>query len=304
MKNLRGLPALCLAVLATALVWPTAARAQEPLIDELRIWVQDMHTKEDREFLAPGSTLYLEQGDKVRLRIQAIPREQNRKPRYPRARWTPAGSQQEIRFSEFDERVGTVVVEARGMNPNVRSGVRFQLLDKMNLARGVNSSGGMNIEVSGGRSGYNNGGGYNSGSGHNSGSGYNGHNGQNASQSQTVVRSLYRSILMREAEPQAVAERSRKIDAGGYGTAVSEAQAIAGSRESRIDVYARGVTNEQRLLTLYEELLGLDRQRINARSWEDNLRGLANGDIVGVVTAMVRSDDFRRKYGYPTSRRY
>jgi hypothetical protein len=285
-------------VLATALVWPTAARAQEPLIDELRIWVQDMHTKEDREFLAPGSTLYLEQGDKVRLRIQAIPRERNRKPRYPRARWTPAGSQQEIRFSEFDERVGTVVVEARSVNPNVRSGVRFQLLDRMNLARGVNSSGGMTIEVSGGRNGYNSGGGYSSGGGHH---GYNDHN---ASQSQTVVRSLYRGILMREAEPQAVAERSRKIDAGGYGTAVSEAQAIAASRESRIDVYARGVTNEQRLLTLYEELLGLDRQRINTRSWEDNLRGLANGDIVGVVTAMVRSEEFRRKYGYPTARRY
>jgi hypothetical protein len=281
------------ALLAALWILPVEpAEGQEPRIVELRVWVQDMHTKEDLDFLAPGSTLYMEPGDKVRLRIQAIPQGEYRRPRYPRARWTPAGSQQEVVFSEFDERVGTVVVEARRYNPNVRSGVRFQLLERMDLVRGVNPNGGLTIEVQQGH-----GGGYQGGGGY-------GNPGQNATQGENVVRALYRSILMREAEPQAVTNGARDIDYGGFEAAVRAAHNIANSRESRIEVYARGYTNEQRLLALYEELLGLDRGRINPRSWEENLRMMANGDIVGVVNYMVRTEEFRRRYGFHRGPRY
>ena len=274
-----------LAGLASLFAVPVPSEAQEPRIIELRVWVQDMHTKEDREFIPPGSTLQLEVGDKVRLRIQAIPQGEYNRPRYPSARWTPAGSQQEVRFSEFDERVGTVVVEALRYAPNVRTGVRFQLLDQMNLVRGVNPNGNLLIEVSQGRGG-----------------GPPGNPGppppSYASQGEDVTRALYRGILMREAEPRSVTERGRDIDRGGFDAVLRHAQDIADSRESRIDLYSRGTTNEQRLLALYDNLMGQSGRQIETRYWDANLLRLSRGDVAGVVTWMIRSEAFRRRYGY------
>jgi hypothetical protein len=103
---------------------------------------------------------------------------------------------------------------------------------------------------------------------------------------------------MRDAEPQALAERGRDINRGGYTAAVRQAGDIAASRESRVDIYNKGYSNEQRLAAMYEHLMGQQGRQIDPQYWGANLRRLSQGDINGVVTWMVRSNEFHRRFGY------
>lgn len=108
---------------------------------------------------------------------------------------------------------------------------------------------------------------------------------------------LYRAVLLRDPDPDA-ASTTQAITARGYLGVIEQAESIAGSEESRIRIYQRGdVTNERRLIALYEQLLGLQSSQIDRADWDHDLRRLGSGQIADVVSEMVRSERFRDQHG-------
>lgn len=114
-----------------------------------------------------------------------------------------------------------------------------------------------------------------------------------------LIGELYRAILMREPEPAAVESyRQRLGDAPDYAQAIALATEIAESDESRVALYRRGVSYEERLAALYEHLAGIDPKEVDAERWRADLELLRDGRIDQIVDAMVRSPGFRERHGY------
>jgi hypothetical protein len=114
-------------------------------------------------------------------------------------------------------------------------------------------------------------------------------------QARDLTRRLYQAILMREPDASGSRRYVESITSGGYPALVQVAEQLAKSDESRIRVYEReGVCNEQRLLSLYKNLLGLSADQIDREQWDADLRRLSNGQIDAVVASMVRSSRFQQ----------
>lgn len=120
---------------------PAPATAQEPAIAELRIAIQDMNTKQERGYLNPGDTLELRVGERVRLRMVAIPAAGNRAPRYPSARFSELAGGGRIALSQIDPRQGSAVLEAVSTehpgNPGATTLVSYELLENLNIRKGL-----------------------------------------------------------------------------------------------------------------------------------------------------------------------
>lgn len=102
--------AFCLAWTAI-LALAAPATAQNPAIHEIQIGVQDLDTKQKLVPLPGGGTLRMEVGDRVRLRMVALPGGRHA-PRYPNTRfWALAGTKR-IALSNIDVAVGSVDVTA------------------------------------------------------------------------------------------------------------------------------------------------------------------------------------------------
>ncbi|MCB1056751.1 MAG: hypothetical protein KDD11_14715 [Acidobacteria bacterium] len=118
-----------------------AAAQQEPAIAELRIAIQDMATKQQRGYVNPGDTLELRVGERVRLRMVAIPAAGNRAPRYPSARFSELAGGGRIALSRVDAREGSAILEAvstqHSGNPGATTLVRYELLDNVNIRKGL-----------------------------------------------------------------------------------------------------------------------------------------------------------------------
>ena len=114
-------------------------------------------------------------------------------------------------------------------------------------------------------------------------------------QARDLTRRLYQAILMREPDASGSRRYVESITSGGYPALVQVAEQLAKSDESRIRVYEReGVCNEQRLLSLYKNLLGLSADQIDREQWDADLRRLSNGQMDAVVAGMVRSTRFQQ----------
>lgn len=114
-------------------------------------------------------------------------------------------------------------------------------------------------------------------------------------QAHDLTNKLYQAILMRNLDEAGARGHIDSIVNGGYPALIQVAERIAESDESRIQVYEReGVCNEQRLLSLYKNLLGLSASQINREQWEADLRRMRDGQIDAVVTGMVRSPRFQQ----------
>jgi hypothetical protein len=117
----------------------------------------------------------------------------------------------------------------------------------------------------------------------------------NAQQARDLTRRLYQAILMREPDASGSRRYVESITSGGYPALVQVAEQLAKSDESRIRVYEReGVCNEQRLLSLYKNLLGLSADQIDREQWDADLRRMSAGQIDTVVAGMVRSTRFQQ----------
>lgn len=114
-------------------------------------------------------------------------------------------------------------------------------------------------------------------------------------QARDLTNRLYQAILMRNLDETGARTHVDSIMKGGYPALIQVAERIAESDESRIGVYEReDVCNQQRLLSMYKNLLGLSANQIDREQWEEDLRRMNGGDIDAVVTGMVRSPRFQQ----------
>jgi hypothetical protein len=114
-------------------------------------------------------------------------------------------------------------------------------------------------------------------------------------QARDLTGRLYQAILMRNLDETGARVHIDNIAKGGYPALIQVAERIAESDESRIGVYEReGVCNQQRLLSMYKNLLGLSASQIDREQWEEDLKRMNAGDIDAVVAGMVRSPRFQQ----------
>jgi hypothetical protein len=137
--------------LAAVLTSAAPAPAQEPVIQEIRIGVQDLDTKEKLEQLPGGGTLKMKVGDRVRLRMVAIPAGRNRAPRYPSTRfWALAGAKR-IALSNIDVETGSVDVTAVSTvhpgNNQATTLIAFEIEEDLHFAKPSMRGGTITVEV-------------------------------------------------------------------------------------------------------------------------------------------------------------
>lgn len=114
-------------------------------------------------------------------------------------------------------------------------------------------------------------------------------------QARDLTNKLYQAILMRNLDESGARTHIDNIAKGGYPALIQVAESIAESDESRIAVYEReGVCNQQRLLAMYKNLLGLSASQIDREQWEEDLDRMNKGQIDAVVLGMVRSPRFQQ----------
>lgn len=288
MKTLRRtlLPAALVALLCPVLAQPAQAQpgARNPTIDEVEIVVRNISTKRDVATVRDGDTISLPEGARVRLIMTARPASSSRSPYYPETEFSDT-SRDGVRITRSNEENSTADLEILGSrggsrndsrNSNRMETIRYKIDESWvpsNLRSGsfqiAVGPPGSEIEV-----------------------------GQNWSseRARELTGVLYRGILMRE--PDAGASGTiRAIQRGGYDALVRAARSIADSDESRIRVYEKqGVCNEQRLLALYKNFLGVSSDRIDRRQWDADLRRMREGEIDQVVESLLASDRFRSRY--------
>ena len=120
--------------------------------------------------------------------------------------------------------------------------------------------------------------------------------GQFSRPADAVVAALYRGILLREPDPGAAGARD-DLARHGYDSVRRVAANIANSEESRVRLYDSGVSNVRRLEALYGHLLGWSRADVGIERWESDLAEIERGNLAGVVDAIVRSQQFRSRFG-------
>ena len=105
---------------------------------------------------------------------------------------------------------------------------------------------------------------------------------------------LYQAILLREPDPGAQGTID-SIDRGGYDAVVQAAVGIANSDESRNRIPEQGVRNEERLSSLYQNLLGLSPDQVDRQQYDLDLRRVSSGRIADVVSRIVQSPTFQSR---------
>lgn len=296
------LPSLLALVLAAAAAPGAGAAGLE--VVEVRIYAVDLESHDNLASVGPGGVLTLPPEVEVRLRMAAVPR--GRGERFPGA--TFEVGEGEVVRSKTTDQGGSVVLKARPPRPgrevagieqrNPEAGgavlktwdregestVRYAILadDELSIPERLRT-GAFTLRVERGV--------------------------QlgpvpEPDAAHELVAALYRGILDREAEQEGREAAVERIEGRGYPEAIAVAMEIARSDESRVAVYQRGTTYEQRLGALYRHLLGLDPGEVDAATWRADLERLRAGRIDDVVGAMVRSETFRVRFGYqPEPRR-
>jgi hypothetical protein len=281
------------AALVAALLCPLAVQTVEaqsskpkPPIRAVEVVVRDIATKEDIGTVQPGGTISIPAGSRVRLIMTAIPTG-NRQPLYPATTYSDQsqGGVQITRSNAENSTADLAVGTAKG---NRTQAIGFQIQEDWvpaNLRSGtihlrITPGDSVAGESLGGRSSYTGG-----------------------SRAEQVTQMLYRGILMRDPDPGA----QGTIDAianGGYDAAVRAAVGIANSSESRNRIPGQGVSSEDRLAALYQNLLGMSPDRVDRSQYENDLRRITAGRIADVVSDMVQSERFRSRANLSTGTRY
>jgi len=273
------------AVLAAALLCPLAVRQAQaqpasprPPIAGVQIVVRDLSTQQDIGTVEPGGTISVPAGSQVRLIAAAVPAG-NRPSLYPAATFSDQ-SRGGLRFTRSRPENGTADVQvgnARGYNvgyqiqdnrvpDNLRSGTIYLQVVPADTAA---------APVGGALTG--------------------------SARAQELTRMLYQAILMRDPDPGAQGTVD-SIARGGYDALVQAAVGIANSDESRNRLPGQGVSNEDRLSSLYQNLLGLSPDQVDRQQFSSDLRRINNGRIADVVSGMVQSDRFRSRANVASTR--
>ena len=290
------LPAVLVALLCPLMALPASAQSNRPNIGSVEVVVRDIDGREDIATVRDGDTITLPEGMRVRLIMTAVPTGSAPRPLYPDTTFSDV-SKGGVRITRSNSENSTAdleVVPSRRID-RIET-IRYQIDESWVPANLRTGSFLVRVGVAGTSAQVTRGRG-NSGRGGASWS-------VNDDRVRDLTRALYQGILMRE--PDAGARGTTEaIQRGGYDALVRAAVGIANSDESRIRVYERqGVCNEQRLLALYKNLLGLSADQVDRRQWDADLKRMSGGEITRVVEDILRSDRFRSRYDLRASTRY
>ena len=264
----------------------TAQRSQgnKPNIGSVEIIIKDISTKQDIAIVEPGGTVELPAGTRVRLIMSALPTGSARGPLYPATTFTDASQ----------AKGGVTITRSNAENStadlmlgNVKSGrrtetIRYQISDTWVPAN--LRTGSFTVRVVPGTSDTSTGSGTTGGTGSST---------DIASRADQLTRLLYQGILLRDPDPGAQGAID-SIRTGGYDALVKVATGIAGSEESRIRLGA--TPPEQRLASLYQILLGINRDQADPQQWQSDMNLMNQGRIADVVSGIVQSDRFRERH--------
>ena len=239
-------------------------------IEDIRVAIWTPREHSETALLSDGQTLRLEQGQTVILRVVAPDKTNPASERvYLAARYSVERGEDRVSLHDADVQKGWVELTASAGRQGRREPVvvRWELAERVLLEQAGLARGSIRVEVEPGPHRY----------------------------GEEAVAELYRGILLREPDSGARSWTER-VSRGGFEELLKVAQAIAESRESEIDVYTRGACNQQRLLALYRQLLGVEPAALDQRRWRAELDRMGRGDIAGVVLDIVRSSAYRQRH--------
>lgn len=256
----------------------------------IQILVRNIDDKSEAVRVLPGGTVTIAEGAHVRVNVEAV-LDNSRNPVYPVTEFTDLdrGGIQITRSNAANAAVDLMVLPKK--NPHRIQRVGFQIMDNR-IPAGMRT-GSFNIQVAAPSAVV--GGSTQPGYGRSGQPGYGNNGGWGYDRARDLAQVLYRGILMRDLDPGA----QGTIDAirnGGYNGLVDAAVSIANSQESRITIPTRGVSAQERLESIYQNLLGLSSSQVDRSTWNDDMRTLNDGYISRVVENIVRSDRFRSRY--------
>jgi hypothetical protein len=258
--------------------WGAAELAAQPA-RELRILVIG-DNREDLGYVNPGQVLNLAPGARVRLRMQAV-YGGNRSERYPSTRFTEGKGSDAVYISGGDQEIGNARLEVATRPRNREEVIRYQILDRdLNIPRDL-MSGSITVRVDGNAANPGTPG-----------------DPQPSGQDAELVRALYRGILMRDPDASGASNALDKLRREGRSAVADIARSLAESEEGRRGVYDRtGVSQQQRLNAIYENLLGLAAGDVDREQYTEDLERMSRGNLVAVVDGIVRSERFRDRFG-------
>jgi hypothetical protein len=280
------------AVAAAAFLLPLAAQPSaaqpnnKPNIRAVEVVVRNVDSREDIGTVQPGGTITLPQGAHVRLVMTALPVGSARGPVYPATTFTDQ-SKGGVRITRSNSENSTADLDVLAKASGQRQAVSFQIQDTW-VPAGMRT-GTIYLQV-GPRDASTGGVAYNPQPGTSAGS-----------SAEDLTRMLYKAILMREPDPGAQGTTDA-IARGGYDALVNAAVGIANSSESRNRIPGQGVSSEDRLAALYQNLLGISPDRMDRSQYESDLRRVTDGRIADVVTDMLRSERFRSSHNLTANR--
>lgn len=271
-----GLVALLVLLSPLAAFAQKSARAQGPFHD-VQIVVKDLATGQEIGAVRPGGSVTLTEGQKVRLIMTADHPGQGKGAYYPETVFTETepgrGWVRVTRTSQENSSATVEIVRPGNNNRNTTETLNYRITENIGIPNDLRQGsilirvdplavGSVPPPVTGNHT------------------------------AQDLANMLYRSILLRDMDPSGQPYVDR-IARGGYPELVKVADEMARSEESRVRVYENGVSREQRLLTLYQGLLGLNQSQIDQSQWRTDLSRLAAGRIAEIVSDMVRSERFQ-----------
>lgn len=266
-----------------------------PAIQEVRLRVDDFKTKKDLGYLLEGDVLEIAPGDDVIVRVVAIPASDNRAVRYPAATYKLLSGARRINLFKANEEHGSVVIHAVQADDPTNSGsttlVEFTITSPLNAHRKL-LGGTFSVVVKAAtptppppQSGIS---------------------------AEQITAALYRAILLREPDGEGAASKIQTIRQRGFSGVYDVAVDMAASRESQEDVYRRSVTvevggrpvsrpvnDEDRLLALYSELLGVtDVGAVRPDEWNSQLDHLSRGRLTDVLRDLLGRREFSDRFGF------
>ncbi|HET9228240.1 MAG TPA: hypothetical protein VFR31_16300 [Thermoanaerobaculia bacterium] len=251
--------------------------------EDVQIQVKELGSERIIATVQPGGTLTLREGQRVRLIMTTDRPGRGEELYYPETEFTEANPGRgwvRVTRTNVDNANATLnIVRPSGATSRTRTEtLRYRIVENLGVGGMPDSlrEGSINIRVEPAAS---------------SGS----TPAATRQQARDLTNKLYQAILMRNLDEAGARSHIDSIATRGYPALVEVAERIAESDESRISVYEReGVCNEQRLLSLYKNLLGLSANQIDREQWDRDLVRLRDGQIDAVVVGMVRSPRFQQ----------
>ena len=271
---------------ATLFGAPALAAQTVDTVRSVRIAIVDPSSGDELAVLDPGQEIALLPGEEVLVRTfeSITSRKSDRRPLAANFGFGPTATPLEV-VSASPER-GEALIRLNDATPGQRLHIGYKLADRLKLASSGMQLGKILVRVAGP--------GIASVTGASSAIGTN--IGGFSRPADAVVTALYRGILLRDPDAGA-AGAIDDLARHGYDGVRRVAGNIANSEESRSRMYDNGVSNVRRLEALYSNLLGWSRADVGRDRWESDLAEIDRGNIAGVVDAIVRSQQFRSRFG-------